>query len=677
MSKRLAKRVILIGWDAADWKVISPLLDAGKMPALASLIERGCMGNISTLNPPLSPMLWTSILTGKWAFRHGIRGFLEPTDVVPGVRPVSSTSRTCKALWNICHQAGLNTHAIGFWASHPAEPIRGICVSDEFLSGTPINSDDPWSLTPESVHPEEWRTIVSQLRVHPGEISQEDLRNFIPCIDSIGRSDNRPAKLAEAIAKAASIQSVLLWALEHASWDFSAVYFDTIDVVSHHFMPFHPPKMPSVSNEDFELFQHVIRETYLFHDLMLANLLVRIQKETAVVLVSDHGFHSDHLRPLSNKIDTSEESQIAQAPDAAWHRPMGVLCMAGPGIKRDERVYGASLLDITPTILTLLGLPVGTDMDGKVLGTVFESPVEIDRIESWESLDGDAGCHPPGRLNQPFDQAAVLKHLVELGYVEAPSEDISKNSELAIREGNYNLAISYMEAGRPDEAIKLLEPIFIAYPDRPRFGVAVSQCLFQLGKLVESSQVLEQVIAKSGPSPDRDLFMGIVKFNLGEKQTATELVSRVALEQPHNPQVHVTLGNMLLDLGRYDEAIGFLIRAVELDDSNARAHDHLANAYLSQKRYEEAAESAMNAVSIVHSLFSAHLHLGMALAHMKEYRRALGPLEWAVRLNPGLVDAHRYLATVHRELSNWDLAKKHRDLAEDLLRSQSSFKSNS
>ena len=49
------RKVLLIGWDGADWKTINPLLDAGKMPALESLINRGVMGNIATLDPPLSP----------------------------------------------------------------------------------------------------------------------------------------------------------------------------------------------------------------------------------------------------------------------------------------------------------------------------------------------------------------------------------------------------------------------------------------------------------------------------------------------------------------------------------------------------------------------------------------------------------------------------------------------
>ena len=57
MGKRLAKKILLIGWDAADWKVINPLMDAGKMPTLQKLVITGMMGNLATLDPPLSPML--------------------------------------------------------------------------------------------------------------------------------------------------------------------------------------------------------------------------------------------------------------------------------------------------------------------------------------------------------------------------------------------------------------------------------------------------------------------------------------------------------------------------------------------------------------------------------------------------------------------------------------------
>ena len=64
-GQRLAKRVLLIGWDAADWKIINPLMDAGLMPTLNALVNKSVIGNLATLDPPLSPMLWTSIATGK------------------------------------------------------------------------------------------------------------------------------------------------------------------------------------------------------------------------------------------------------------------------------------------------------------------------------------------------------------------------------------------------------------------------------------------------------------------------------------------------------------------------------------------------------------------------------------------------------------------------------------
>jgi len=63
--KKMTSKVLLIGWDAADWKIIHPLIDNGKMPNMAKFIEQGVIGNLATLYPELSPMLWTSIATGK------------------------------------------------------------------------------------------------------------------------------------------------------------------------------------------------------------------------------------------------------------------------------------------------------------------------------------------------------------------------------------------------------------------------------------------------------------------------------------------------------------------------------------------------------------------------------------------------------------------------------------
>ena len=90
------RKVLLIGWDAADWKVINPLMEAGEMPALEGLINEGVMGNLATLEPSFSPMLWTSIASGKRAHKHGILGFIEPDSTGLKVRPVSVVSRNSR-----------------------------------------------------------------------------------------------------------------------------------------------------------------------------------------------------------------------------------------------------------------------------------------------------------------------------------------------------------------------------------------------------------------------------------------------------------------------------------------------------------------------------------------------------------------------------------------------------
>src|SRR3982750_1295848 len=98
------RRLLLVGWDAADWKVIDPLLTKGEMPHLAGVLRDGVRGNLAPISPPLSPMVWTSIATGKRPYKHGIHGFTEPTQDGMSGRPITNLGGKAKALWNILNQ---------------------------------------------------------------------------------------------------------------------------------------------------------------------------------------------------------------------------------------------------------------------------------------------------------------------------------------------------------------------------------------------------------------------------------------------------------------------------------------------------------------------------------------------------------------------------------------------
>ena len=161
-----------------------------------------------------------------------------------------------------------------------------------------------------------------------------------------------------------------------------------------------------------------MRGCYRFHDMMLHTLLQYVDTETTVILVSDHGYECGRRRP---------PVEAGKANPEGCHRPFGIVCLKGPGIKKNERLYGASILDVTPTILTLLGLPVGSDMAGRPWVEAFEQPVKPERIFSWEGVgDDQAGLHTENSRQDPAEAAQAVQQLVELGYIAAPGEDVQQ-----------------------------------------------------------------------------------------------------------------------------------------------------------------------------------------------------------------------------------------------------------
>jgi predicted AlkP superfamily phosphohydrolase/phosphomutase/Flp pilus assembly protein TadD len=653
-----AKRVLLIGWDAADWKVLSPMMDAGQMPALSKFVSRGVMGNIQTLRPALSPILWNSIATGKRPDKHGICGFIEPTPDGNGVRPTSSTSRKTKAIWNILSQSGKKTHVVGWYASHPAEPINGICVSKPFAQGN-ADPSTKWAMPAGAVYPPELEESIKGLRVHTMEMSAGDIRPFIPQLETIDQTiDGHPRVLADMLARAASTHAVATAILENEPWDFMAVYYDLIDLAGHYFMPFHPPKMAGVSDRDFELYQRVMTGVYRWHDMLLARLLALAGEDALVVLVSDHGFQSDHLRPAT-------ASRGAHA--AAWHRQYGVFAMAGPGVLQDERIYGATLLDVTPTILTAMGLPIGQDMDGKALVQAFDPPLQVQRIPSWDEVSGESGMHPPELRVDPISASEAIKQLVELGYMEAPTDEQQGAVEVARREWQYNLAASYLDAGKPTEALPILESLYSEMPSEARFGSQLAHCYRDLNRPADCRRVVEALVAIGGDSPaEMDLLLGWALFASGENEPAMEALHRAERGTPHSPALHCMIGRVYARQHRWEDAHRAFARALEIDPESEQAHDGMAMVLLERGEDQQAAEHALRAVGLTHFFPIAHYRLGVALVRLGQYERAADAMKVAVAMRPGMLDAHRYLGALYGQLGRAEEALVHRQIARRL-----------
>ena len=658
MNNRLAKKVLILGWDAADWKIINPLLDAGLMPSLESLINKGVMGDIATLDPVLSPILWTSIATGKMGDKHGILNFTEPVPDKMEIRPVTSTSRKCKALWNILSQNNLKSNIVGWWPSNPAEPINGVMVSNLFQKITSEKLDD-WKIKDGTVFPKELANIIAEYRVHPTELTSEHILPFIPKAHLINQeTDKSLVVLAKNISECASIHAAATWLMENEPWDLTAVYFDTIDHLSHGFMKYHPPQMQGISDEQFELYKDVINGIYRFHDMMLDRYIKLAGEDATIIILSDHGFHSDHLRP--KRLPTEP-----MAP-ALEHRQFGMFCMSGPNILKDERIYGATLLDITPTVLTLFGLQVGKDMDGKVLTQVFDKKIIPQYIDSWELVEGNSGNHADELKEDPLAAQEALKQLIELGYVEPADDDSTKTVEKVVNETQFNLARIYLFKEQAHLAEPILKMLYNKAPAIARYGLKYIECLQKLKKFDACISVIGEIKTLDKKElPQLDYLEGVFLVSQNKPRKALEYFKKAMETIAHMPTLHIKIGEAFIKLKEWKEAKTAFEKALEIDPENAGAHLGIGIAVLRLNELEKALDYLLTSVSLIFNNPLAHYFLGEAFYRLEMYERAIEAFKVVTTQQPGNRKAHSYLVKLYsNNVMNPEEAEKHKTFIE-------------
>ena len=662
-------KILLLGWDAADWKIIDKLISEGKMPALQGLIKKGVRGNLQTLDPPLSPMLWTSIATGFRADKHGISGFIEPTPTGDGLRPVTSTSRKVKAIWNIYNQEGWKSNVVSWWPSNPVEPINGVMVSNFFqVANKPIS--EPWIMPNGTIHPENLKETLQEFRVHPHEITVPMVAPFIPNIlnDIPLRSDKRTVNVTKTIANAASIHAATTYLIQETEWDFMAVYHDAIDHFCHIGMRFHPPYRNEINQEDFDNFKEIVEAGYRFHDLMLHRILEIIDENTTILLISDHGFYSDHQRPLA----------IPQEPSgpAVEHSPYGIFLMAGPRIRKNQRISGASILDITPTLLYYSGLAVGKDMEGKILYQCFENPNEANFVESWDEIDGDSGQHNSIIREDPWEAQEAMNQLVELGYIDAPDEDISKQITNSKRESKYYIARNLINGGKTLQAIELLEEIYHESKVH-RYGQRLAMCYLskrrynQCKELIDDLKKTKDLNKESCPVDiEQPMYLeyleGLYYLAINRYRKALPILEQILEKNPSNFHVLLNIALVHFDRKNYTKAEKYFIQSLAIDDQNTVAHHGLGLSFLRQNKFEEALEEFLIAIETNFYFPKAHYHLGEALYKIENYEDATKAFQIALKIAPKMIKPHEWLMKIFTEkIVNEELALKSKKIIEE------------
>lgn len=640
------KRLLLVGWDSADWKIIHPLLDAGLLPGLEQLVNRGVSGNLTTLEPQLSPMLWTSIATGKMAYHHGVPGFTEVDPESKRVVPVSAATRKCRTIWEILGEQGRRSHVVSWFASQGERHLHGKMVSNMFchLPDVGVDQDpDTWPPPPPGTYwPPDLAAPMNALRVSPHEIDPEQvIRLFVPEAPRVDQQkDRRLWFLAQRLAETFSVHSAVTHLMESdPDWDFLAVYYRAIDEISHVFMPYHAPKMEGIPTDDFTLYQNVVNSSYRLHDLFLQRLVHLAGPETAVMLVSDHGFHSDHLRP--------KFTPRVPAGITVWHRPQGILVASGPGIRQDELVFGARLLDVTPTILHYFGLPVGADMEGRVLEEIFAERTPPAVIPTWES----PGAQRQERIGlNSADSQALLDQFVALGYIDPIAVDPDRAAAETQCENDWNMARACLYGGRYERALPLLEECCQTRPDRTDFAQVLARCQLQLGLFDEADATVSQALEPFGRNESAQLLKASIAMQKGLFPEALQLLEVVREANPGELQLQLLLARGYLKLRRWNEAEQAARKVLTADPHNPQAFLTLARLHLHRGDADSALNNALEAIGLQYGDPAGHFLLGAALVQLKEWQKAERPLLNCLQLAPKFTRAHRLLARVYTAL---------------------------
>lgn len=393
---RTGARVLWIGVDGADWKILRPMMERGELPVLADLCRRGTHGPLTSVPPYGSQPCWVTAATGALPETHGITSRLAAR--FPGVQPFIVHYQTkeflpvygagllllefglvelvpvpryfwqAEPLWTALSRSGRTSAVIGWPSTWPAEPIRGLLVSDRFyFSVWEVFYQRPKPGLSGNVYPSAWLKRARALRVDPRRFTAAEAGLFFdPAPDLVDRfrADRLSPLVRDPVAyfgRGVGMDmtdlAIAAEVLRDEAPDLLALYTTGFDLAAHGFwIEYEPEKFPGATPSGRPELHDVLPRYCRFLDAEIGRLLRGAPADTVVLITSDHGITPSPGHPVW----------------PASHDRDGILVAAGPPIRAGHRIEGARLQDLAATVAYLLGARPPSHNAGCVLRGCFE-----------------------------------------------------------------------------------------------------------------------------------------------------------------------------------------------------------------------------------------------------------------------------------------------------------------
>ena len=263
----MPERVLVVGWDGVDWKILRPMLDRGELPNLAALIDRGAHGDCNSTVPSHSWCAWPSYMTGLNPAGHAVFDILEHKPGVSKRLPITYRSIKARTIFDDFSAAGKKTIAANIPLTFPAPEINGKVIAGGVLPASrsytyPVELQEELDdKAPFPVNGMSWTTF----RHRPGPFLKE---------------------CAEITAKR---QKAFEYLLDTTDWDFATLVYVSTDRIQHCLMEYIHPEHPDYPAMKDTAIAEQTRAVYRQLDDGLAALLERTTRNDLVIFMSDHG----------------------------------------------------------------------------------------------------------------------------------------------------------------------------------------------------------------------------------------------------------------------------------------------------------------------------------------------------------------------------------------------------